>query len=91
MEPEALNGTSGDGADQEEETESPEEAAQVTNNISKLVYTLKRPSDSHGTSPDMNDVYLCLGLGGSPPTPSSIERGTRRTTMSKGNCPLMLG
>lgn len=30
MEPEALNATSGEGAGQEEKTESPEEAAQVT-------------------------------------------------------------
>lgn len=30
MEPEPLNGTSGEGAGQEEQTESPEDAAQVT-------------------------------------------------------------
>lgn len=29
MQPEALNGTSGEGAGQEEQTESPEEAGQV--------------------------------------------------------------
>lgn len=57
MEPEPLNGTSGEGAGQEEQTESPEDAAQVTVDSWLLPYRIASVSV-------INQFFYILGGGG---------------------------